>query len=130
MHNTQTAQQFVKPVSDEDDDWDYPMQLQVKAAGLPAPVSNSPASIFSAGFLQWVIAEMPRSEAEQKHSETPKALWVDGVARVCGAAYPSNRWTPEKEEKERDRRARQKPPKPGKRARTTNGKIRLFEDTE
>lgn len=119
--------QNVNP-TDDDDEWDYPMQLQVKAAGLPAPVTTSPASIFSAGYLQWVIAEMPKVSGNPEQQQPPKALWVDGVARVCGAAYPSNRWTPEKEEKERERRARQRPPKPGKRARTTNGKIRLFED--
>lgn len=115
---------------DQDDECDRPMQRHVKAAGLPAPVTNSPVSIFSAGFLRWVVAEMPKGTGETEHQQAPKALWVDGVARVCGAAYPSNRWTPEKEEKERERRARQKPPKPGKRARTTNGKIRLFEDGE
>lgn len=39
---------------------------------------------------------------------------AEGRRVITGMAYPSNRWTAEREEQERIRRAKQRPPKPSK----------------
>lgn len=87
-----------------------------------APVKpRAPASVFdlaAMGLCLKVRLIQPQEAGEQRRS-----IREDGITRSIGAAYPSNRWTPEKEEQERARRARQKPPRPPKGAKTRSRKL-------
>lgn len=107
---------------DEDDEFDFPVHGIVSAAGLVAPVTRAPRSIFE--LAQRPVATRIRTSlaAPPPPPPLPQTQRQDGVTRCLGAAYPS-RWTPEDEERERQRRARQKPPKPSKRARTKSRKL-------
>jgi hypothetical protein len=119
----------MQPDEDTDDEFDYPVHTVVSAATTVRPVALGPSSIFD------VAAIMASAKVLLKHGRfgdaagfEVRAVRLEGVTRVEGQCYPSNRWTPEKEEKEIARRARQKPPRPTRKAVTTNGKIRVFDD--
>lgn len=98
-------------LDDEDDD---PLTHRVvSAAGLQAPKTRAPASVFH-------LAERPiRTTLRAAMTPPPQPVLVsasiaEGVKRCTGHSYPDNRWTPEKQAKEEARRARQRPPKPDK----------------
>lgn len=103
----------------------------VSAATAPKLRTRAPASVWDlAGCLRtpafgMVLAEMP--PAPPLRSTVTRA---DGVVRVVGAAYPSNRWDAEREEQERVRRAKQRPPRPPKGARTRGRKVRVWDGEE
>jgi hypothetical protein len=100
-----------------EDDFERPVVHRiVSAASQPLPPALGPRSIFELYTLAdaaaaEVIAEAPLS---LPMVERPLITRDAGITRCAGAAYPSNRWTPEREEQERQRRARQKPPRPSK----------------
>ena len=114
----QVAPLLTETASDADDDFERPVVHRiVSAAGQPLPACLGPRSIFELYTLAdvaaaEVVAEQPLVLAPQ--ADRPLVARDAGVTRCAGAAYPSNRWTPEREEQERQRRARQKPPRPSK----------------
>jgi hypothetical protein len=113
----------------EDDEFDYPVHTVVSAAATVRPVALGPSSIFDvAAILSSARVMLKQGRFGDDAGFEVQAVRLEGVTRVQGQAYPSNRWTPEKEEKEIARRARQKPPRPTRKAVTTNGKIRVFDD--
>ncbi len=114
--------------SDEDTEYDYPTHRMI-AATEAAPIKpTAPRSVFdlAAGMDLPTLREM--SAALKAHGRTahapvfaasastpgsvPAKVATEQGARVIGAQYPANRWTPEREEQERIRRAKQRPPKP------------------
>jgi hypothetical protein len=109
----------------EDEAWDEqgPAQRVVVAAWLPPPVTRAARSVFdlAAGMGECADA-VP--DASPYPAEVRQVVRTGGTTRHVGCAYPSNRWTPEREEQERARRARQRPPKPVKGARTRSRKLR------
>jgi len=106
-------------------------QRIVSAATAPRLAIAAPASVWdlAAGMrtqaFGMVLAELP--PAPPLRSTVTRD---DGVVRVVGAAYPSNRWDEQREEQERERRARQKPPRPPKGARTRGRKVRVWDGEE
>lgn len=123
----------MQPEDDADDEFDYPVHAVVSAAATVKPTSSAPTSIFDvAAIISGAQTLLKPGRFGDKAGLTVQR--EPGVTRVQGAAYPSNRWTEEKEEKERTRRENQKyvcpPPKPSRKAVTTNGKIRRFEEPE
>jgi hypothetical protein len=114
--------------ADADDEFDYPVRRVVSAADAP-PIqpADRASSVFDVAVLMRMSAAL-RLNGRTGHDEVfrPPASAVqrtESGARVIGAAYPANRWTPEREEAERVRRAKQKPPKPVKKARTRSRKL-------
>jgi len=107
---------LAEPADAADDDFERPVVHRiVSAAGQPLPTTLGPRSIFELFTLADaaaadVVAEQPLVLTPQ--AERPLVTRDAGITRCAGAAYPSNRWTPEREEQERQRRARQKPPRP------------------
>lgn len=119
----------MQPDEDTDDEFDYPVHTVVSAAATVRPTALGPSSIFDvAAILAGAKVLLKQGRFGDDAGFEVQVVRLDGVTRVQGQAYPSNRWTPEKEEKELARRARQKPPKPTRKAVTTNGKIRVFDD--
>lgn len=113
--------------SDADDDFDFPVRRVVSAAEAAPLKADAPRSIFDVATLLRMSNAL-RVHGRTGHDEafkpaTSEVKRIEGGARVVGAAYPANRWTPEREEAERARRARQKPPKPVKKARTRSRKL-------
>ncbi len=108
---------------------DRVVQRVVPALGQkPVPV-RAVLSVFDlARSIAMAVAEMPPAPVEVTPSTPrpwrPVVVAQEGVTRVSGAQYPSNRWTAEREEQERVRRAKQTPPKPSKAARTKSRKLR------
>ena len=104
----------------------------VSAATAPKLRTRAPASVWDLAApglrtqaFGMVLAEMP--PAPPLRAQVTRA---DGVVRVVGAAYPSNRWDAEREEQERIRRAKQRPPRPPKGARTRGRKVRVWDGEE
>lgn len=116
---------------DVDDEFDFPEHRIVSAAEAPPPETTAPASIFAlaASYMKRRPARRYDFEPTTRPGPLPTVAVerTDGVTRVAGAQYPSNRWTEEKEEAERARRARQRPPKPVKAARTRGEKVREWD---
>lgn len=128
------------PQDEEDDDIDsWPVcQVMTRAGSVPLPVTRAARSVFELvvpaapppkrtkrreplacisqlELFDWLCDEpnSGRKTAQIKPQRTVMHALRDGAGvKVCGLAYPGNRWTPEKEEKERARRARQVLPKP------------------
>ncbi|MDZ5457886.1 hypothetical protein [Azohydromonas lata] len=114
--------------NDPDDDSDdlMPAQRVVPAAGTaPPPVTATARSVFDlaqdveSGPVRVHRHNMPGSSSGFSLSASAKprrafntVARAGAVVRVSGLAYPGNRWTAEKAEKERARRARQKVPPP------------------
>lgn len=113
--------------SDADDDFDFPVRRVIRAAEAAPLKASAPRSIFDVQTLLRMSTALRvhgrTGHDEAFRAEAPAVQRFDGGARVVGAAYPANRWTPEREEAERARRARQKPPKPVKKARTRSRKL-------
>jgi hypothetical protein len=116
--------------NNSDDEFDFPQQRVLTAAERPPPKTRAPASIFAFADR---LAKGPRVRAPSYAASVPGALHAvsversGSVTRVVGAAFPSNRMTPEKEEAERARRARQRPPKPTRGAKTRGRKVREWD---
>lgn len=108
--------------------WGEAVQVgQRKPKERPKPVkqatpARAPASVFDLATLglslKVRLVQTPLEASQQR-----RAVREEGVTRCIGAAYPSNRWTPEREEQEKARRARQKPPRPPKGAKTRSRKL-------
>lgn len=100
-----------------------PVHRIVAAAGLSPPVTRAARSVFdlAAGLGETTSDVTP--DASPYPAEVRQVVRTGGTTRHVGCAYPSNRWTPEREEQERARRARQRPPKPVKGARTRSRKL-------
>lgn len=119
---------------DDSTDFDFPRMSVVPAAGLPAPKTVAPRSIWDLAAVVAAAKKMRGSGGrfgaaagfvpqEPAKAGTVERAIGDGVTRCTGAQYPSNRWDTEREEKERQRRARQKPPKPSKKAKRRSKKL-------
>lgn len=90
----------------------------------PAPKTRAVASVWAmaakaaAAVVSEAIEEAIDSGRSLACAAKPYAeARVDlagGRRVITGMAYPSNRWTAEREEQERIRRAKQRPPKPSK----------------
>lgn len=125
-----TLRALGRVVSDDDTEYDYPVHRMVRAEDAE-PIRPAVArSIFDLGCNVEELHEMARmltTHGRTGHAAAFKPVSAvkraDGVAQVVGAAYPANRWTPEREEAERIRRAKQKPPKPVRKARTRSKKL-------
>lgn len=111
------------PIRDDLDSPDeYPTRRWVQE--WEKPTKPQPASIFQLAQAFTGHASMTPHADGPAHTERPQVIRDGASVRCVGAAYPSNRWTAEREEAERARRARQKPPKPVKGARTKSTKLR------
>jgi hypothetical protein len=102
-----------------------PVHRVVAAAGLAPPVTRAARSVFdlAAGLCDDAPDESAAALEPPYRVEVRQVIRAGGSTVHVGCAYPSNRWTPEREEQERARRARQKPPKPVKGARTRSRKL-------
>jgi hypothetical protein len=121
------------PAGDADDDteYDYPTHRMIAATEAPPIKPTAPRSVFdlAAGMDLPTLRRMSASlkaHGRTGHdpvfspasaSASPAKISTANGARIVGAQYPANRWTPEREEQERIRRAKQKPPKPKASAR-------------
>lgn len=114
------------PHRDVDDDEDDKPIRRIVPAGIEAPPpTRAPVSIFTVAKVLRVCKQRRKARPEPVRGEPTKVIEVDkaGVTRVVGRGYPSDRWTPEKEQQELARRARQRPPKPTRKARTKSKKL-------
>lgn len=122
--------------SDGDTEYDYPTHRMISATEAPPIKPTAPRSVFdlAAGMDLPTLREM--AAALKAHGRTahapvfsasassgPAKVTTEQGARVIGAQYPANRWTPEREEQERIRRAKQRPPKPKAGARKRSKKL-------
>lgn len=103
---------WVDPYSDGA--YDFPEHRVVRAEEAAPVRTRAPASIFAFAALIKRSGRRQAHFAQSAPAPLPAvAVQRDGEAcRVVGAAYPANRWTEERAEKERIRRAKQRPPKP------------------
>lgn len=97
-------------------------QRQQKKQARQATPTRAPASVFDLATLGLSL-KVRLMQTPLEASEHRRAVREEGVTRCIGAAYPSNRWTPERQEQEIARRARQKPPRPPKGAKTRSRKL-------
>jgi hypothetical protein len=108
----------------DDEDDDAPIQRIVAAGTEAPPITRAPVSIFTVAKVLRVCKKRRKARLEPVRGEPTKVIEVqEGVTRVVGRGYPSDRWTPEKEQQEVERRARQRPPKPTRKARTRSKKL-------
>lgn len=105
-----------------DDDDEPAIHALTQAGEAPPPATKAACSIFD--LAQRIGAAQPADTQQDSRpsSATPgRAVSIvvraGDVVRVSGLAYPSNRWTAERAERERIRRAKQLPPKPSAAAR-------------
>jgi hypothetical protein len=117
------------------DDEEPVHRVRTKAGALPPPETNSPRSVFELGYS---VASAPvrlhrycvpgSSTGSAASASAPPRRAVNIVARagdrvrVSGLAYPGDRWTAERAEKERIRRAKQIVPRPSAAAKQFNFK--------
>lgn len=97
----------------DDEDDEPPVHRIVPAAGLSAPTTRAPASVFHLAERS-IPTKLRASMTPTPQPVLVAASLADGVKRCTGHSYPDNRWTPAKQAKEEARRARQRPPKPDK----------------
>jgi hypothetical protein len=127
---------------DDEDDAETPpfVHAWTAAADAPAPVTRAPRSIFDMVSVIKAAGKMAKRgrfgaasgfkvtpTTSPYPEQAPTVERADGVVRVAGARYPSNRWDDAREERERERRARQRPPKPVKKAKTRGKKVRQWD---
>lgn len=111
----EAVQRVEMDLSDEIDE--HPVKQSVVAAqGLAIPATKASRSVF-----EFIPQDRPKVQRKPVNWPLVNACYEgrvsvasEGVVKVTGAAYPSARWTPEREAKEKARRAKQTPPKPPK----------------
>lgn len=119
--------------AEADTAWDFPSKSVVKAVEVEPLFPAGPCSVFDLAGMAARLKKHGRfgdAAGFIASAPAPTVQREAGVVRVVGAAYPSNRWTDEREEQERARRARQKPPKPTKKAKTRGKKVRQWDGEE
>lgn len=139
-HAETTALEHVEDQDDFDDEFeedavdDHPVvRIIVPAIDCKPLRTNALRSVFDAGsaangfHLLSMGRRLSLAPAPDEDGERPRFIQCQrdsGTTRCFGGQYPSDRWTPEKEEKERQRRARQIVPRPPKGARSKGKKLR------
>lgn len=106
----------------------------IAASKAKPPFTRGLPSVFALGELgtrpaantNWPVAGGPGARAAGPDRRFTAAAHYSGGTRCTGGQYPSDRWTPERAEKERARRAKQRPPKPTRGAKSKSTKLRRF----